>query len=72
MTQATVGIKQFFVQFNLSFILQLIKVISNDRQKILRYFSRTVFFTIFVTPSAAGFPKILDLYSTNGELFVAI
>ena len=48
-------IAQFLVQFNYRSILQLIKDISNDHQKLVRYFSGTANFTFFNTPSAAGF-----------------
>ena len=65
------GFTQFLVYFNSRWILKLIKGISNDRQKLLGYFSGTDSFKSFNTPSAAGFPKILDLYLNDDELLVA-
>ena len=63
-------IEQFLVQFNSRWILQLIKGIYNDRPKLLRYFNGTAIFPLINTPSSAGFPKILDLYLKDDELFV--
>ena len=66
-------ITYFLVQFNSRWILKLIKGISNDCQKLLRYFNGTAPFTFFNTPlplTGAGYPKTLDLYLNDGELFV--
>ena len=37
---------------------------------MLRYFNGTAIFALINTPSSAGFPKILDLYLKDDELFV--
>ena len=52
----------FYVKFNL--ILQLIKGISNDLKKLLKYFNGTTTFTpLFVMlPSRTGSPNKLTLY----------
>ena len=59
---ATSDILQFLVQFNSRWILEFIKVVSNDLQKLLKYFSGTTIFVFFNVPSLTWFPKILDLY----------
>lgn len=44
----------------------------NYRQELLGYFSETAIFALFNTPllaTAAGFPKVLDLYLNDIELF---
>ena len=44
---------------------------SNCRQELLGYFSETAIFALFNTPllaTAAGFPKVLDLYLNVVEL----
>ena len=46
-------ITQSMVQFFWRWILQTIKGISNDRQKLQRCFNGTNIFTFFKTPSAA-------------------
>ena len=47
----------------------MIKCISNDFKKLLKYFKGTAIFTFCNTSSAAGFPKIFDLYLKGDELF---
>ena len=39
-------------------------------QKLLKYLIGTTIFAFFYTPSAAGFPKIFDLYSKDIESVV--
>ena len=43
-------ITQLLVQFNPSWILQLINDISNDLQKLLKYFNGTTIFRFLNTP----------------------
>ena len=40
-------ITQFLVQFTSRYILQLIKDMSNNRQKLIKYFSGTAIFAFF-------------------------
>ena len=58
----------FHVKFNL--ILQLIKGISNDLKKLLKYFNGTTTFTLFFTILSAttGLPNKLTLYLKAFEL----
>ena len=68
----TLYITQSLVQLNLRQILQIIKNASNDCQKLLGYFSEAAIFLPFDTallPTAVGFPKVLDLYLNDIELF---
>ena len=68
---ATLDITQSLAQLNSRWILQLIKGICDDFQKLLRYYSGTAIFEPINTPllpTVAGFPKILDLYLNNVEL----
>ena len=61
---AIADITQSLVQFNSRWILQLINGISNDLQKLLKYFSGTAIFTSLNTllPSTAvDSPMRLDL-----------
>ena len=51
---AIADIMQSLVQFNSSLILSLIKGISNDLKKLLKYFSRTAIFTFLNTPLSAA------------------
>ena len=69
---ATVGITQSLLQFNSRWILQLINGISNDLQKLLKYFSGTAVFTFLNTPlsSAVSGLKKLDSYLKDVELSV--
>ena len=59
---ATSDILQFLVQFNSRWILEFIKLASDDLQKLLECFSGTTIFVFFNVPSSTWFPKILDLY----------
>ena len=61
---------QFLVLFISRWILQLIKSIAKDLQKLLKYFSETTSFAFFHAPSLAGFPKITDLYLNDVEFVV--
>ena len=58
----------FYVRFNL--ILQLIKGISNDLKKLLKYINDTTTFTlVFAIPSSTfGLPNELTLYLEELEL----
>ena len=60
----------FHVKFNL--ILQLIKGISSDLKKLLKYFNGTTTFTLlFATPSSrTGLSNNLTLYLKELELLV--
>ena len=55
-------------------ILQLIKIISNDLKKLLKYFSGTTIFTFYndlsLPLAAVAFPTILDLCLKDNELFI--
>ena len=66
-TPATLGITQFFVQFNSRRILQLINDISNDLKKLDNYFCGTTIFAFSNAPVAFGAPKRL---LKDVELFV--
>ena len=57
------GNVQFSYHFNQSPTLHLINGISNDLQKLLKYFSGTVIFTPFLSVIK------LDLYLNDDELF---
>ena len=61
----------FHVRFNL--ILQLIKGISSDLKKLLKYFNGTTAFTLLfaMTPSRTGLPNKLTLYLKELELSTA-
>ena len=68
---AILYITQFLIHTNSRWILQLIKGISNNCQKLLRYFIEAGIFVLFNTPlllTGTSFPKMLDLYLSNGEL----
>ena len=57
--------------FNESSTLQLINGISNDLQKLLKYFNGTAIFTFsffLFAPSASVSPIILDFYLNDDEL----
>ena len=56
------------IQFNESSILQLINGISNNLQKLLKYFSGTVTFTPFFVPFASVLSIILALYLNERAL----
>ena len=58
----------FYVKFNL--ILQLIKGISNDLKKLLKYFNGTTTFTILfaILSANTGLPNKLTLYLKEFEL----
>ena len=58
----------FHVKFNL--ILQLIKGISSDMKKLLKYFNGTTTFTVLsvILPSRTGSPNKLTLYLKELEL----
>ena len=58
---------QCSVQFNLTWILQLIDDISNDLQKILKYFDGTIIFVFFeelfvLLTASEAFPTRAALY----------
>ena len=55
--------RQVGSHFNENSTLQLIKGISNDLQKLFKYFSGRAFFTLFL------FVIRLDLYLNDEELF---
>ena len=57
---------QFSIQFNESSTLQLINGISNDLQKLLKYFNGTAIFTPFFIPFALVLPIRLALYLNEG------
>ena len=59
---------QFSVQFNESSNLQLINGISNDLQKLLKYFNGTAIFTSFFLPMFSILPIILALYLNKRAL----
>ena len=65
---AAVGNTKFSIHFNESSTLQLINDISNDHQKLLKYFSGTAIFTPFFVPSASVLVIKLDLYLNEGTL----
>ena len=58
----------FHVKFNL--ILQLIKGISNDLKKLLKYFNGTTTFTLLfaILSATTGLPNKLTLYLKEFEL----
>ena len=58
----------FHVKFNL--ILQLIKGISNDLKKLLKYFNGTTTFTLYfaILSTTTGLPNKLTLYLKEFEL----
>ena len=58
----------FHVRFNL--ILQLIRGISNNLKKLLKYFNGTTTFTLLfaMAPSRSGLPNKLTLYLKELEL----
>ena len=60
----------FRVKFNL--ILQLIKGISNDLKKLLKYFNDTTTFTLLfaMAPSRTGLPNKLTLYLKELKVLV--
>ena len=58
----------FSPHVNSSSILKFIKGISNDLQKLLRYFNGTAIFTFFIVPSAATLPIRSDLYLKKNYL----
>ena len=59
---------QFSIHFNESSILQLINGISNDLQKLLKYFNGTAIFTPFHVPSFPALPIRLAIYLNKGAL----
>ena len=67
---AIVDITQSLLQFNSRWILQLINGISNDLQKLLKYFCGTAIFTFLNTHLSAAISglKKLDLYLKDVEL----
>ena len=70
-SSAILDITQFLIQLNSRWILQLMKGISSDRQKLLKYLSGTAIFAPFNTsllPTAAGFPKMRHLYLNDIDL----
>ena len=52
--------------------LQLANGISNDRQKLLKYFSGTAIFTHFFVPSASVSPIKFALYLNEGALSLLV
>ena len=70
-SSAILDVTQFLIQLNSGWILQLMKGISSDRQKLLKYLRGTVIFASFNTPlspAAAGFPKMRHLYLDDIDL----
>ena len=63
---------QFAFHINESSTLQLLKCITNDLQKILKYFNGATIFTPWVFPFASVLPIRLDLYLNDEELAVVI
>ena len=64
---------QYFVHLRFSFMLQLVNGISNDIQKLLKYFNGTsivAFFRIPIASSASVLPKNLALYLKDLKLLV--
>ena len=59
---------QFSIHINESSILQLINGISNDLQKLLKYFSGTAIFIPFFVPFASVLVIRLALYLNEGAL----
>ena len=59
---------QFSIHPNESSTLQLINGISNDLQKLLKYFSGTAIFTSFYVPSVLVLPIRFALYLNKGAL----
>ena len=63
---------QSLIEFNSRSVLQLINGISNDLQKLLKYFNGTIIFVLFTKlfPSVASvaFPTRLALYLNDLEL----
>ena len=55
---------QFSIHFNESSIL----LITNDLQKLLKYFYGTAIFTPFFVPFVSALPIILALYLNEGAL----
>ena len=60
------------MHFNESSSLQLINGISNDLQKLLKYFSGTAIFTPFFVPLFSVLPIILALYLNEGALLLLV
>ena len=70
---AILDMTKFSTHLNLGQILQLIKGISDERQKLLKYFSGTAICApvgFLFAASAAVFTKMLDLYLIAPELSV--
>ena len=66
-TPTTLHITQYFVQLNSRWVLQLINGISNDPQRLPKYFSgtATLLYTPFLYTPLSAAPKVLkklDLY----------
>ena len=59
---------QLSIHNNESSALQLINGISNDLQKLLKYFSGTAIFTLFLVPSASVLVIRPALYLNEGAL----
>ena len=63
---------QFLIHFSESSIFQLINGISNDLQKLLKYFSGTAIFTPFFVPLFSVAPITLAFYSNEGALLLLV
>ena len=63
----------YFLHVKFNLILQLIKVISNDLKKLLKYFNGTTNFTLLfaMTRSRTVLPNKLTLYLKEPELSTA-
>ena len=69
-SSATLDNVQFLSHVNESSTLQLINGISNDLQKLLKYFNGTAIFTPFFLPPFGMVPIRFDLYLKDDELSV--
>ena len=67
---ASVDNTHSFIHVKFNLILQLIKRISNDLKKLLKYFNGTTTFTLpfVILPSRTGLPNKLTLYLKELEL----
>ena len=69
-SSATLENIQLLFHVNESWTLQLFNGISNDLQKLLKYFNGTAIFTPFFLPPFGMVPIRFDLYLKNDELSV--
>ena len=63
---------QFAFHINESSTLQILKGITSDLQKILKYFNGATIFTPWIFPFASVLPIRPDLYLNDEELAVVI